>query len=109
MLAAAARYFLEARGADGRPLDPVARFHLGNGALLDRIDFLADRAPRALAQAYGLMVNYRYDLDAIEAHHEAFASRGEVAASPAVRKLLRRPRAAPPPPPAAGALAGPAA
>jgi malonyl-CoA decarboxylase len=92
LLEAAARYFLHARDRAGKPVDPVARFHLGNGARLERINFLGDRSARALRQAHGLMVNYRYKLDDIEANHEAFAGRGEVVAAPAVRRLVRAPR-----------------
>ncbi|HLP70790.1 MAG TPA: malonyl-CoA decarboxylase [Rhizobium sp.] len=86
--AAAAWYFLRARNRNGRPLDPVARFHLGNGARLERINFLGDRSERAMRQAHGLMVNYLYKLEDIETNHEAFASRGEVVAAPAVRRLV---------------------
>ncbi|MCF3642093.1 malonyl-CoA decarboxylase [Rhizobium sp. TRM95111] len=88
MTAAAAWYFLKARAANGRVIDPVARFHLGNGARLERINFLADRAPRAMRQAHGLMVNYLYKLDDIETNHEAFAGRNEVVTTPAIRRLV---------------------
>ncbi|MET0172498.1 MAG: malonyl-CoA decarboxylase [Agrobacterium vaccinii] len=86
----AAHYFLTAKTADGRPIDPVARFHLGNGARLERLNFLGDRSPKAMKQAHGLMVNYLYKLDDIVANHEALAQRGEVAASPVVRTLLKQ-------------------
>jgi malonyl-CoA decarboxylase len=89
LLAAAAAYFLKGKSAKGRPLDPVARFHLGNGARLDRLDFLGDTSSKALRQSFGLMVNYCYDLDDIEKNHEAFAEKGEVVASGSVRKALR--------------------
>ena len=89
LMPAAAAYFLVARAESGRPVDPVARFHLGNGARLERLDFLGDRSARAMRQACGLMVNYRYKLEDIEANHEAYAVRREVVAAPAVRKLLR--------------------
>lgn len=85
---AAAWYFLRARDATGRAVDPVARFHLGNGARLERINFLGDRSPRAMRQGHGLMVNYLYKLDEIEANHEAFVGRGEVATTPAIRRLV---------------------
>lgn len=85
---AAAWYFLRARDRKGRVIDPVARFHLGNGARLERINFLADRAPRAMQQAHGLMVNYLYKLDDIETNHEAFAGRGEVVAAAPIRRLV---------------------
>lgn len=93
----AAYYFLEARTPGNRPVDPVARFHLGNGARLERIDWLGDTSPKGLAESAGLMVNYLYDLDQIERNHEAFANAGEVVASGPVRRLLKagaRPRLA---------------
>ncbi|WP_207484188.1 malonyl-CoA decarboxylase [Arenibaculum pallidiluteum] len=89
VLAAAAGYLLDARTASGKPVDPVARFHLGNGARLERLNFLGDTSSRGLRQAHGLMVNYLYKLDEIEANHERFASRGEVVAAPEIRKLSR--------------------
>jgi malonyl-CoA decarboxylase len=88
LTAAAAWYFLKARNHRGKVIDPVARFHLGNGARLERINFLADCSPRAMREAHGLMVNYLYKLDDSEANHEAFADRGEVVASGAVLRLL---------------------
>ena len=85
----AAHYFLVARTTGGRVIDPVARFHLGNGARLERINAFADLSPKAVRSAAGLMVNYRYRLDEIERNHERFATQGEVVAAPAVRGLLR--------------------
>lgn len=84
----AARYFLEAKRADQQPLDPVARFHLGNGASLARINWLADLSAKGLARSAGVMVNYRYDLEAVEARHEAYAERRAIEASRQVRALL---------------------
>ena len=77
----AAEYFLKAKMPDGRPADAVARFHLGNGARLERINWLGDRSARAMRESAGLMVNYLYDLDEIEKNHEAYANHGEIAAS----------------------------
>ncbi|OJF99226.1 malonyl-CoA decarboxylase [Pararhizobium antarcticum] len=88
MSAAAAWYFLKSRNRNGKVLDPVARFHLGNGARLERINFLGDRSDRAMRQAHGLMVNYLYKLDDIEINHEAFAGRGEVVTTQPVRRLV---------------------
>jgi len=88
-LSLAAYYFLEAKRRDGKPVDPVARFHLGNGARLERLNWMADPSPRSLAEAFGLMVNYRYDLKEIERNHEAFANEGTIVASRAVRSLLK--------------------
>src|SRR5216684_3923217 len=87
--ALAAHFFLIARTRGGRPIDPVARFHLGNGARLERVNPMADLSEKALERAYGLMVNYRYVPDDIEKNHEAFAGAGEVVASSQVKKLLR--------------------
>ena len=84
----AAYYFLKARRPDGRVLDPVARFHLGNGASLERIDWEGDLSPKGIAESFGIMVNYLYDLDEIERNHEAFVNRGQIAASSAVKKLV---------------------
>jgi malonyl-CoA decarboxylase len=89
LLSAAASYLLKAKNSSGKPLDPVARFHLGNGARLERLNPSGDLSANGLLQSYGLMVNYLYDLDAVEANHEAFAERGQVAASSGVRRLVR--------------------
>ena len=84
-----AQYMLRARTASGRVIDPVARFHLGNGARLERINVGGNLSARGLRESHGVMVNYRYDLDDIETNHEAFATRNTVVASSSVRKLLR--------------------
>lgn len=86
---ALATYLLRAKARNGRPLDPVARFHLGNGARLERLDFLGDESAKGMRQSHGMMVNYCYDLDHIEKNHEAFAEKGEVIAAATVRKALR--------------------
>lgn len=83
-----ARYLLSAR-KDNRPYDPVARFHLGNGARIERINFLADTSEKGMRQACGLMVNYLYDPDEIESNVEAFVSEDRIAASTAVRRLAK--------------------
>ena len=90
---------LLAKDEDGSPIDPVARFHLGNGARLERINWMADISPKGLREAYGLMVNYRYDLKEIERNHEAYVNEGTVAASRGVRGLLKargKPKQRPP-------------
>lgn len=87
---AAALYLTEAKAANGKPADAVARFHLNNGAVLDRINFAGDTSPKGLRQSHGIMVNYRYHLDAIERNHEAYANASQVVASPQVHKLLGR-------------------
>ena len=89
MLRAAAFYYLRAKTRRGVPLDAVARFHLGNGARLERINWLADTSEKALAQSHGLMVNYQYDLADIEKNHEAYAEGRTVVASSGVQRMLR--------------------
>ncbi len=86
---AAASYFLTARTRTRAPIDPVARFHLGNGARLERINWLADPSPKGLQQSHGIMVNYLYDLNDIEKNHEAYAGNRTIVASTAVRRLAR--------------------
>jgi malonyl-CoA decarboxylase len=85
----AAHYFLKARTPKGRLIDSVARFHLGNGARLERINWFGDLSPKGLRESAGIMVNYLYRLDDIEKNHEAYANQGEIAASSAVKKLLK--------------------
>jgi malonyl-CoA decarboxylase len=89
LLRAAAWYFLHARTRSGGPVDSVARFHLGNGARLERLNWLADTSDKGISQSHGLMVNYLYDLDDIEKNHEAFAQHRTVVASSAVTRLAR--------------------
>jgi malonyl-CoA decarboxylase len=91
LIRAAAWYYLHARTRNGSPIDSVARFHLGNGARLERLNWLADTSERAIAQACGLMVNYLYDLEDIEENHEAYAQQRTVVASKAVTSLNKAP------------------
>jgi malonyl-CoA decarboxylase len=69
----------------------VARFHLGNGARLERINWLADTSARGIKQSAGMMVNYLYRPDDIEDNHEAYAREGRVVMSDTVKRLLRKP------------------
>ena len=85
----AASYLAEGRREDGRARDPVAHFHLSNGARIEQIDWLADRSEKGLSQSYGMMVNYRYRQADIETNHEAYSGDGKVAAAPGVKALLR--------------------
>jgi malonyl-CoA decarboxylase len=81
-------HYLVREKRDGRPLDPVARFHLGNGARLERLNWLGDISAKGLAESAGILVNYRYDQARIPANHEAFVATGEVIHSSAVKGLL---------------------
>ena len=84
-----ARYLVNEK-RDAMPIDPVARFHFGNGARLDRINWLANASSRGLAESLGIMVNYVYEPSEIEENHEAYYREGRLAVSSAVRKLLRK-------------------
>ena len=89
LLRLAARYLVHA-SRDDKPVDAVARFHLGNGARIERLNWLADTSTRGLAQSWGIMVNYLYDPDRIEANLEAFAAGGRIDASTAVKRQAKR-------------------
>lgn len=89
LLKHAITYFIEARTSAGKSLDPVARFHLGNGARLERLNWLADISPNGLAQSGGLMVNYLYDIPHIEEYHEAYVSRGDVTVGEPFRRMVK--------------------
>jgi malonyl-CoA decarboxylase len=80
--------YLTQIGRRGHALDPVARFHLGNGASIERINWAGDLSAKGLQQSAGLMVNYRYAPDQIVGNHEAYVSGGKIASSPKVRALL---------------------
>lgn len=88
----AARYLIEEKNRHGLPLNPVARFHLGNGAELHRINWLGDISEKGFKQAAGLMVNYLYVLDEIERNHENYTAKATVACSSEVRDLAKRAR-----------------
>jgi malonyl-CoA decarboxylase len=89
LLRMAARYLTEEKRARGGALDPVAHFHLTNGAKIERLNWAADLSPRGLAQSQGIMVNYRYDSKKIEGNHEAYKGNGEISTASAVRSLLK--------------------
>lgn len=86
-----ARYLLmeETPGRRGRARDPVAHFHLSNGARIERLNWRADISENGLRQSVGLMVNYLYDPARIEENHEAYVGAGRRAAAPALRRLAR--------------------
>lgn len=87
-----ARYLAEVKEGEGegaQPVDPVARFHLGNGARLERINWISDTSSRGMKQSCGLMVNYLYKLDDIEDNHEAYAREARVVMSGPVKRLLK--------------------
>ena len=89
LLALCARYLHEYREKDSAPIDPVARFHLGNGARIERINWLGDISSKGMQESCGLMVNYLYPLKEIEKNIEAYTTNKEISAASRVRNLLR--------------------
>jgi malonyl-CoA decarboxylase len=89
MLRLGARYLVEAKRDDGKALDPVANFHLSNGARVERLNWLGDTSRNGLKQSAGMMVNYQYRLADIETNHEAYEGEGKVQASSTVAALLK--------------------
>ncbi len=89
LLSLCARYLHEYREKDRAPLDPVARFHLGNGARIERINWLGDTSDKGMLESCGLMVNYLYHLKDMEQNIEAYATGREIATAKRVRSLLR--------------------
>ncbi len=87
MRSLAAYYLYKAKRRGGLPLDPVARFHLGNGAQIQQVHAGADRSEKGMEQSAGVMVNYLYNLKKVAQNHERFASKQDIAASPEVRSL----------------------
>ena len=80
--------YLTRRASPGNRIEPVARFHLGNGARLEQINWLGNTAPRGIQESFGIMVNYLYDIETIESNHEAFVNDGTVMRSADVDALL---------------------
>ena len=89
LLQLCAHYLIRGRRDDGRPLNAVARFHLRNGARLERINWAADGSPRGLAQSAGIMVNYLYEIDEVERNHEAYINEGKINVSRRIETLAR--------------------
>ena len=86
MLLQCAAHYLGKAMKDAKPIDPVARFHLGNGARIERLNWAADPSAKGLKQAYGLMVNYLYDLNRLDKHRSQFA-KGKIPVSGEVEDL----------------------
>jgi malonyl-CoA decarboxylase len=86
LLALCARYLTTA--VEGRAADPVANFHLANGATVERVNWMADPSPTGRARSFGVMANYLYEPDRIPDRAEAYATRGEVPTSSEVRDLI---------------------
>ena len=83
-------YLTESNREDNLPNDPVARFHLGNGAILHKINLHGDQSKKGMAQSHGVMINYLYDLDIVEKNHELFFKNKEVVLSGEMKTLKKK-------------------
>jgi malonyl-CoA decarboxylase len=94
MMQLAAQYLVRAKRADRAPADPTARFHLANGARLERVNWMGDTSPAGMQRSLGLTANYSYRLHEVEHNHEAYAKDYRVVISPTVARLVEpeRPR-----------------
>ncbi len=84
-----AKYLLEAKRPDGKPTDPVSRFHLGNGASLVRLNWMADTSPNGFNQSASMMVNYKYDLATLEDNHEAYSRENSISTTREIRSVAK--------------------
>tara|TARA_B100001248_G_scaffold24938_1_gene16382 strand:+ start:62 stop:1291 length:1230 start_codon:yes stop_codon:yes gene_type:complete len=86
----AVKYLTKSERKDGMPNDPVGRFHVGNGASLERINLNADMSAKGLSQSYGIMANYMYDLAVVEQNHEIFFKDKVVPVSKEIESLQKK-------------------
>ena len=86
----AIKYLTHSVRDDGMPNDPVSRFHIGNGASLERINLNADTSEKGMTQSYGVMANYLYDLDVVEENHEIFFKNKVVSVSSEIESLKKK-------------------
>jgi malonyl-CoA decarboxylase len=84
-----AHYLIRERRADTWARDPVAHFHLRNGARMERLNWLGDRSPIGLERSAGMMLNYVYDVSEIESNHEAYTTDGRIVAASTIKSLLK--------------------
>jgi malonyl-CoA decarboxylase len=89
LLRLAARYLLTEKTPRGRALDPVAHFHLTNGARMERLNWGADLSPKGVQQSAGIMINYLYRLSEIEKNHEAYRGEGRVTAANGLARMVK--------------------
>jgi len=83
-------YLIDSNRADGFPNDPVAKFHLGNGAIIERVNLNADLSVKGIEQSKGIMVNYLYDLEVLEQNHELFFKTKKVQLSSGIASLRKK-------------------
>tara|TARA_B110000495_G_C22543217_1_gene329252 strand:+ start:96 stop:467 length:372 start_codon:yes stop_codon:yes gene_type:complete len=85
----AAQYLTTIKTNDGRVSDQVAHFHLSNGAIMERLNWMGDTSEKGIKQSAGLMINYLYNLDRIEDNHEAYSGSRQVKTSSSINNILK--------------------
>jgi len=83
-------YLLDSDREDGYPNDPVAKFHLGNGAILEKVNLNSDLSSKGINQSKGVMINYLYNLDLLEKNHELFFKTKTVQQSDRIKSLRKK-------------------
>lgn len=86
---ALARYIVREKRSNGNAANPVAHFHLSNGAIFERINWLGDNSEHGIAQSYGMMINYLYDLSLIDSNHEDYIEHSNIAQSKKIQKYVK--------------------
>ena len=89
LLRLSAHYLINEKGLNGRALDPVAHFHLSNGAIMESLNWMGDVSPNGLKQSAGIMINYLYDLESIEDNHEIYTGEKKIIVSPNIKNLVK--------------------
>ena len=89
LLRLAAQYLTATKVKNGRVLDQVAHFHLSNGAIMERLNWMGDTSKKGIKQSVGLMINYLYNLDRIEDNHEAYSGLHQVKVASSINNILK--------------------
>ena len=89
MLRLVAQYLVIEKVKNGRARDTVAHFHLSNGAIMERLNWMGDTSKNGIKQSAGLMINYLYNLDRIEDNHEAYSGSRQVITSSSINNILK--------------------
>ena len=88
MQRALAKYIVKEKKDNGNAANPVAQFHLSNGAIFERINWQGDLSEHGISQSFGMMINYLYDLSVIDKNHEQYIEHGDIAQSKQIQKYV---------------------